>query len=303
MKKYNFRSGAPNLPRGSENPPERLSPQAKRLAIIGVVAIVLGGAVYLYTTYFRQVPAPSPPPRTVREPVPVRTPSKPIPPPQVEVREQELTPRGPMEETLRAERGIGEGEGRPPDGPKQTETVARAEKPPPPTRVEQPSPKLQARAPARAGGTQVFVVQVASLVVKQNALNLEKRLGELGYTPVIDETTAPISRHRVYVGEFSSREEAEQVARRLNVDGFPSNLVEGEDGMFRPEVGSSYNLNKVIDLARTLQQKKYSPKIVSTGVPTSVYQVRVGGFDSRAQAVTAVEALKKQGFTPIIVRK
>ncbi|MFQ5988296.1 MAG: SPOR domain-containing protein [Candidatus Methylomirabilales bacterium] len=189
--------------------------------------------------------------------------------------------------------------------PKATETLARAEKRPTPTPVDQPSSLKLAATPAKiqTDGTKLFAVQVASLVVKQNALNLIKRLEEHGYTPVIHKTTAPISRHRVYAGEFSSREEAEQVARRLNVDGFPSNLVEGEDGMFRPEVGSSYDLNKAIDLAHTLQEKKYSPKIVSKGVPTPVYQVRVGEFGSRAQALKALEALKKQGFTPIIVRK
>jgi cell division protein FtsN len=105
------------------------------------------------------------------------------------------------------------------------------------------------------------------------------------------------------VGEFGSREEAERTARRLNVDGFSSNLVESEDGMFRLEVGSYYNLNKAIDLARTLQEKKYTPKIDSKAVPTPVHQVRVGEYESRTEALKALEALKRQGFTPLIVRQ
>jgi cell division septation protein DedD len=149
----------------------------------------------------------------------------------------------------------------------------------------------------------VFALQVASLVLKDNAVALEKRLGGLGYTPVVETNTALISRHRVYGGEFGSRPEAERMARRLNVDGFPSNLVEGEDGKFRLEVGSYYNLNKAIDLAQTLQAKRYTPKIDSTAARSSVYQVLVGEYASRAEALKALEALKKQGFTPIVVKR
>jgi cell division septation protein DedD len=185
--------------------------------------------------------------------------------------------------------------------PKGTETVPRAEKPPTQVRTQKPSsPKLQAN-PVQGRGQ--FTVQVASLVINQNALTLKKQLEELGYTPVVHMTTAPISQHRVYVGDFSSHEETERMARRLNVDGFPSNLVNGGDGKFRLQVGSYYNLNRAIDLAHTLQEKKYTPKIDSKAVPTPVHQVRVGKYESRTEALKALEALKKQGFAPIIVKR
>lgn len=105
------------------------------------------------------------------------------------------------------------------------------------------------------------------------------------------------------MGEFVSHDEAERTARRLNVDGFPSNMVKGGDGKFRLEVGSYYNLNKAIDLAHTLQEKNYTPKVASKAVPTPVHQVRVGEYESRAEALKALEALKKQGFAPIIVKR
>ena len=188
---------------------------------------------------------------------------------------------------------------------KPTVTPRESPKPAsPPSKMEKPAPKRSAKAPEpKVKPEKRYRVQVASLVIERNALSLKNHLEKLGYTPLIRRTTAPIARHRVYVGEFGSREEAERTARRLNVDGFPSNLVESEDGMFRLEVGSYYNLNKAIDLAHTLQEKKYTPKIDSKAVPTPVHQVRVGKFGSRAEALKALEALKRQGFTPLIVRQ
>ena len=336
MKKYNFLPGAPTPQGGSATPPERLSPQAKRLATIGGIGVLLLGAAYLYTTYFQEVTPPPPSPRTARRASPTTSPPKPITPPMAKPeaqRPQVATkvpePKQRRGEALRKARSprteAPPKQLRPAEGPRErpqpnesppkrvnlaeavqerpkgTETVPGAEKPPTQIRTQKPSsPKLQTN-PVQGRGQ--FTVQVASLVINQNALALKKQLEELGYTPVVHMTTAPISQHRVYVGDFSSHEETERMARRLNVDGFPSNLVHGGDGKFRLQVGSYYNLNRAIDLAHTLQEKKYTPKIDSKAVPTPVHQVRVGEYESRAEALKALEGLKKQGFAPIIVKR
>jgi len=307
MKKYNFLPGASDPQGENDTPPGRLSPQAKRLAIIGGLAIVLVAAVYLYTNYFSE--GPSPPVRAARTAAPATVPPKPVPPPAV-TPEAGTSPapikasdRTEVREASPREAAIPEPEKESPPGaghpevpqvfPKQEDTAPLTAKVSPP--AEAPA------TPAPAEGT--FRLQVASLVVKQNALALEKRLGDLGYTPVVQTGTAPISRHRVYGGEFRSRQEAEGMARRLNVDGFPSNVVQGEDGMFRLEIGSYFNLNQAIDVAHSLQEKRYTAKIHSQVVSTPVYQVQVGEYASRAEAVKALEALKKEGFTPIVVTR
>ncbi len=288
MKKYNFLPGASDPQGENDTPPGRLSPQAKRLAIIGGLAVVLVAAVYVYTNYFSE--GPPPPVRAARTAAPATVPPKPVAPPAV-------TPEaGTSPAPIKASEESPPGAGRPevPQvSPKQEDTAPLTAKVSPP--AEAPA------TPAPAEGT--FRLQVASLVVKQNALALEKRLGDLGYTPVVQTGTAPISRHRVYGGEFRSRQEAEGMARRLNVDGFPSNVVQGEDGMFRLEIGSYFNLNQAIDVAHTLQEKRYTARIDSQAVPTPVYQVLVGEYASRAEALEALEALKKEGFTPIVVTR
>lgn len=146
-----------------------------------------------------------------------------------------------------------------------------------------------------------YTVLVASLVDKRNALSVKRQLEDLGYTPVIHMSTASITRHRVYGGEFGKREEAEIIARRLNVDGFASNLVETVEKTYRLEVGWYFSLKEATNLVNSLKAKNYNPTIISTPTKTSVHQVWVGQYADRAEAVKAVRSLEKQGLAPRIV--
>jgi len=307
MKKYNFATESSEDP---EEPPRgssgSLSPQARRLLILGVVGIVFSGALYVYMTYFGQSPPAPRGPATLREravpPIPPPA-GRPAPPPREAVKPQaQVVPKPAAPEK------------KPPD---VVAKVQPPKQPPPPVEPkaevpETPKPPAAAAAPEKPSlkvakpkeeGVKRYSLQVASLVVEQNALTLKKRLEKLGYTPIIRKVATSISRHRVYAGEFDGRQEAEEAARRLNVDGFPSNIVEGEAGKYRLEVGSAVQLNDAIDLAHNLQKKNHTAKIVSEPTSTLVHQVSVGQYGSRTEAQEALEALKKHGFAPLVVRR
>lgn len=197
--------------------------------------------------------------------------------------------------------------GGPPPAPPPAPAPPEAKAPsvaqtPVPADTPAPKPATKVAEPEVAGQGE-YTVQVASLVFERNAVALKARLERLGFHPVIRTTTASITRHRVYGGEFQSREEAEQTARRLNIDGFPSNLVAREDGQFFLQVGSFFSLDEAIDLARALQKKNYAPKIVSEPAPTPIHAVQVGDYQSRSDALETRSALKNHGFNPLIVRR
>jgi cell division septation protein DedD len=80
-------------------------------------------------------------------------------------------------------------------------------------------------------------------------------------------------------------------------------VVQGENGKFRLDVGSPARLDDAIDLARNLEMKNYTAKIVSQPASTPVHQVWVGEYGDRAEALKTLEALKRQGFTPVIVKR
>jgi cell division septation protein DedD len=199
------------------------------------------------------------------------------------------TGQAPPKATTPPEAKVPPSVSRPPAAPRVTEKPAAKPMAP----VTEPEVKRGKR----------YTVQVAALVVEDNAAALKARLEQMGFRPIIHTTTAPITLYRVYGGEFEKREEAEQIARRLKVDGLPSSVVETEGGKFGPEVGSFVHFNQAIDLARDLQKKNYTPKVVSKAVPTPVHAVRVGDYQDRSEAVEVLEALTRQGFTPVILQQ
>lgn len=254
----------------------------------------------------------------VRPPQGAQEPAKPLVPPRVATQEtqQPATPpreKAPQEAPPQAK--VAAKESNPPAQPPKKPTAepqvkpqaqAKAEKPSPEprTRVEKPAPQAVAKAPTPLETVDTwYAVQVASLVRGSNAVSLQKRLGDMGYTPDVHTVTARITHHRVFVGEWSSREEAERAGRQLNVDGFPSNLVTLPPDKFTLQAGSFLRLNEAIDLAHKLQSKNHTAKIVSEPIPTPVHQVRVGKYASRAEADKALEALKGKGFKPLVVKR
>ena len=306
---------------------------SKRLIVISVAGLVLIGGAYGYTNWYKQPSQTPPPPR----PRPVRQVAKPRPPqPPTAAKRLQVKPKaaripvassatGPTQKQAAVSPKVAgpkakkspkpavkqlpaplkvEGSKAPSRVAKPVVTPRKSPKPASSrAQVEQPTPKRLARATEpTAKPEKRYSVQVASLVIERNARSLKKRLEKLGYSPTIEKTTAPIKRHRVYAGEFNSRDAAEQTARRLGVDGFPSNMVETEQRKFALEVGWSFSLNEALDLAHGLHKKNYASKIVSNVSPTPVHVVRVGAYKNRSDAVRAREALKTKGFAPLIVR-
>ncbi len=145
-----------------------------------------------------------------------------------------------------------------------------------------------------------YSLQVGAMVVEENAENLRRRLDESGFQATIRNGTAFVAKHVVTVEDPSGKREAEDLARRLNVDGFPSQLLT-VNGKFTPQIGAFFNLDEAIDLARELQKKNYRPKISSNSANTVVFQVRHGRFESRAAALKRGGELKAKGFTYVVV--
>ncbi len=133
-----------------------------------------------------------------------------------------------------------------------------------------------------------------------NAQNLKRKLDEMGFEAVVRKGSGFANSHVVTVGEPTGKREAEDAARRLNVDGFPSQLVAVE-GKYVPQVGAFVNLDEAIDLARELQKKNFRPKITSKPATTVLYQVRHGQFDTKAAAVKRGEELKAKGLNAWVV--
>lgn len=273
----------------------------RRLLFIAGIGVILVGGLYLANILFFSIPAPTP----ARQAVPVPPTAAPAPP-------------APAKEAAPAVVSPSKAEVKPnakaPTPAKVATEATPSAKPPTPAKApaEQapaaksgvPTGKAEAKAPSKVGPTtsKGFSVQAGAMAQAENAENLKRKLDSMGYQAVVRKGSGFAPKHVVTVGDPVAKREAEEMARRLNVDGFPSQLVTAE-GKYTPQIGSFVNLDEAIDLARELQKKDYRPKITSSNAPatTVLFQVRHGQFDTRAAAVKRAEELKAKGFNAWVV--
>jgi cell division protein FtsN len=269
------------------------------LIILGIGVILIGGA-YLAHTLFLQAPEPPPvPPRPAAPGPPAAPPQPPIaapapapaPQPPIAAPAPPAAPPAPSKAQPSAKPDAAPA---PPAKAPAVPAPAKAEpaKPAPAQKATVTEPRPTEKAPAKAA----FSLQVGSMVVRANAEGLKRKLDQNGYSASIREGKANVSKHVVTVGEPGTKAEAEELARRLNVDGFPSQIV-AVSGKYTPQVGAFFSQDEAIDLARDLQKKNHAPKITARPTNTVVYQVRHGQFPVRSAAVKRGEELKAKGFT------
>ena len=280
----------------------------RRILILLGIGVVLIGGWYLLSPLFLAPPPPPPaPPPVVARPAP-QLPQAPPPAPSAPTKEVPALPPAPDKSPAKEEAK--------PVKPEKEETAGAPrrmapdiQKPSPPTAPAKPAPPASPKAPpakaeAKAAPAAVtkYSLQIGAMVRQENALALKQKLDADGFPATIRKGTAFVTRQTVTVGDPTSRREAEELSRRLNVDGFPSELA-AVGGKYTPQVGAFFNLDEAIDLARELQKKNYPPKITSKPATTVVFQVRHGGFDSRAAAVKRGEELKSKGYSYTVVRE
>ena len=319
-KRTNDDEGIPPEPVEGESeiqvPSEPLEPgrRSSRLLVISGIGVVLIGGLYLANILFFSTPEPTP----VRQAVP--TPATAVPAPPAPTKEAAPAVASSSKAEVKAE-------AKAPINPPPVSTPGKmpapakiaTEAPPlakastpakspaeqsPPAKSGVPTAKAEAKAPFKVASTvpKGFSVQVGAMAQAENAENLKRKLDANGYQSVVRKGSGFAPKHVVTVGDPVAKREAEEMARRLNVDGFPSQLVTAE-GKFTPQIGSFVNLDEAIDLARELQKKNYRPKITSSNAPatTVLFQVRHGQFDTRAAAVKRGEELRAKGFNAWVV--
>jgi len=109
--------------------------------------------------------------------------------------------------------------------------AARPSLPAPPTQAEQQSVSPAAPVqppPAAAPATEKFAVQVAALSTAAAAKELAARLKMGGFSAYVEAVSTPDSTlHRVRVGPFASRDEAQRAAEKVKAAGHKATVVGG----------------------------------------------------------------------------
>jgi cell division septation protein DedD len=274
----------------------------RRILIILGIGVILVGGWYLAQPLFFAPPAP---PQVPVRPVTPAPPAK-APAPAVPIKEAAPAPAAPAKSPTKEEANQVPAAppakvGAPAAPSKEAAPGKAAVAPPAPAGKAAPPAKAEAKPVEKPTPTR-YSLQIGAMVMEENATALKRKLDASGFPAVIRKGKAYVTKQIVTVGEPSGKRDAEDLSRRLNVDGFPSQLL-AVGGKYTPQIGAFFNLDEAIDLARELQKKDYPPKITSKPTTTVVYQVRCGKFDSRAAAVRRGEELKGKGFSFLVVRE
>ena len=197
----------------ARDPAAELRAQTRR-RLIGAAALLLAAVIVLPMLLDTS-------PRPVRDDISIAVVSPPPPvqtpadkPPAVDERIAEPTP-------VQSE---------PPPPVEVSPKPAKTPQPPPLPQPAQPARPAAAAQPAAAATppTDRFAVQVAALSTPAAANDLVARLKKGGFAAYVETvTTADSTLHRVRVGPFASRDEAQQAVDRMKAAGHRATVVGG----------------------------------------------------------------------------
>ena len=148
-----------------------------------------------------------------------------------------------------------------------------------------------------------YTLQVLACAEEKNALENLQKLKIEGFSPTIVKAKATLTKHSVYLGDFSGPEEAASFGTRLKEDEISAILYMTGGGRYSFLISSYFSLNEAIDASHELEKKGYPARIRGTTAQTSVYQVRIGHFANRGQAAAPIQRLQDLGYSPVVVRE
>ena len=192
----------------TRDPAAELRSQTRR-RLVGAAALLLAAVIVLPMLLDTA-------PRPVREDIAITVASPPPPAPKP-------PDSAPVPEDRIAEPAPVHGEA-PTVDPPAAARATPAPPPPPPA-----APAARAKPPAApAAAVERFAVQVAALSSAPAAMDLAARLAKGGFGAYVEAvSTADGTLHRVRVGPFASREEAQRTADRMKAAGHKATVVGG----------------------------------------------------------------------------
>jgi hypothetical protein len=307
----------------------------KRLRIILLVVLLVGAAAIAAQQFFFKEKKPAPelmrppvasiPPSPPASSAPPVKPSEPVPPSPgtAPVSAPSFPPapaKGDQTKELSKPSGLPAAPAAPASSMKRPEVVPPlpATTPASGPSLGAPSPKAeqvrelakpsksQPRASAEEGKTHRahgYALQVLACADEKNASEALQKLKNEGFSPEIVKTKTTLTRHSIYLGDFSGPEEAAALGIRMKEDKISATLHMTEGGRYSYLISSYYTLNEAVDASHALEEKGYPVGIRETTAQDLVYQVRIRHFADPGQAAAPIQHLRDLGYSPIVVRE
>lgn len=154
--------------------------------------------------------------------------------------------------------------------------------------------------------TMPFTVQISSSQSKAQCYRVANMLRRAGY-PAFTASLKLKDKgiwHRIFVGSFPTREEAEKIKAALEED-------EIKDGFIRSmpyavqvgKTGTNDTLKELKEKVFSIQYLPYTGYIVDTDSKETMTRLLVGAFETRADTANLVNELRKNGIEARVVNR
>lgn len=148
-----------------------------------------------------------------------------------------------------------------------------------------------------------YLIQVCSCVIKENADTIFKKMGDLGYFPVIKKDFGRIKMNNIYSEVLGNQSEAKKLLNKLNEDGFDPTEISLKDGRFSFRIATCYYRQNAQGIMQRLEHLGYRVRILNELTKTPMYSVLLGGFDSMVEAEATRRKLMENGYDTLILSR
>jgi cell division septation protein DedD len=148
-----------------------------------------------------------------------------------------------------------------------------------------------------------YYIQVCSCVIKENADKIFRKLGDHGYSPFMEEIVRHVKMHNVYTEAFTKKSDALELLNRLKNDGFDSVLLPSSGSGYKIRITSCFYMESAKGIIERLNSLGYKISIRKEFIPTRMYSVLLGNFESLEEAEAASERLIKLGYPQPILKR
>ena len=147
-----------------------------------------------------------------------------------------------------------------------------------------------------------YHILVATFVFKENAKKFLAELKSKGFHPYEKVKRAQHRMYNIFLGPYNHLKEAEDLNRQLESRGFTSSIKGNvREKKFLVRVGIYFYKDSALEVMNSLRNRGYNPTLVRQPTEVNTHQIRIGNFNTYAEAQQQQRLLEKKSYIKTII--
>jgi hypothetical protein len=160
-------------------------------------------------------------------------------------------------------------------------------------------PTGEGTAPAIRGE---FTIQIGAYIIDENLTLVKEKVTSLGFTPYTVDIGRKMKLFCVIVGEARTEEQARDIVSALSEKGFGTRLLPRDGNMVDVAGGIYYYKDDASEVEGRIRSLGYAVRVEERMVEVILKCLRIGSYGTADEAAKDLNALKQNGFSPVILK-